>query len=308
MEAAVREWLDEINRIDREAREAGLAATRERDAAVELVTRMERLAVEADSARISARGAELACLAARRAFAECDDARVLERRVMGLPANPTQPVSGAMNPPAEDAGSLADVLASDEPPVIIRLLQGDRATFDSLVAELGGSDPSGRQRWAVAIGGLLEGIIGRAIEGSVLDFPEDGGFWASFTRQQSRAIVTALASLSFRFDGLGGWVDDRVPSQPDLSLAVGYAGLDPTRVRHWPNDSEATTLFREVSVAADEYLVETAGGLTLGEVVSLLGGRADELTDLWNAWGRVRPMLLAVPRGSGNSPSPRSRL
>jgi hypothetical protein len=28
-------------------------------------------------------------------------------------------------------------------------------------------------------------------------------------------------------------------------------------------------------------------------MVTLLGRRADGLTDLWNAWGRVRPLLLA---------------
>jgi len=28
--------------------------------------------------------------------------------------------------------------------------------------------------------------------------------------------------------------------------------------------------------------------------VSLLGRRADALTDLWNDWGTVRPLLLAA--------------
>jgi len=35
------------------------------------------------------------------------------------------------------------------------------------------------------------------------------------------------------------------------------------------------------------------GGLTLGELVSLLGRRADALPELWNEWARVRPLLLA---------------
>jgi hypothetical protein len=38
--------------------------------------------------------------------------------------------------------------------------------------------------------------------------------------------------------------------------------------------------------------VDAAQGLTLGELLSLLGRRADALIDLWNAWGRVRPLLL----------------
>ena len=47
-----------------------------------------------------------------------------------------------------------------------------------------------------------------------------------------------------------------------------------------------------MEVAADEYLAGAAGGLTLAEMVELLGRRADSLVDLWNHWGRVRPLLL----------------
>jgi hypothetical protein len=65
------------------------------------------------------------------------------------------------------------------------------------------------------------------------------------------------------------------------------------RIRHWPNEAEMVDLFRDVTVAADEYLGGAAGGLTLGELVTVLGLRADALTDLWNEWGRVRPLLLA---------------
>ena len=35
-------------------------------------------------------------------------------------------------------------------------------------------------------------------------------------------------------------------------------------------------------------------GLTLGELVSLLGRRADGLAELWNEWGTVRPILLSA--------------
>ena len=34
------------------------------------------------------------------------------------------------------------------------------------------------------------------------------------------------------------------------------------------------------------------GDLTLGELVAMLGRRADGLAMLWNDWGRVRPLLL----------------
>jgi hypothetical protein len=64
------------------------------------------------------------------------------------------------------------------------------------------------------------------------------------------------------------------------------------RVRRWPTEAETHDLLREVRVAADEYVAGTAGGLTLGELVTLLGRRADGLTELWNQWGSVRPILL----------------
>jgi hypothetical protein len=65
------------------------------------------------------------------------------------------------------------------------------------------------------------------------------------------------------------------------------------RIRKWPSEAEMGELLRDVTVAADEYVWEAAGALTLGELVSLLGRRADGLTDLWNEWGSVRPLLLS---------------
>jgi hypothetical protein len=183
--------------------------------------------------------------------------------------------------------------AGDDAP-IIRLLRGDHDVMGRIVARLGGDDPEERRRWQNAIGGLLEALVGRSIEAAAFDFPADHPFWGMFTRDQCRDIAAALASLGYRHDGFGGWADDRVPSQRDLSLATGYAGLDPMRVRHWPTESEMQDLMRGVTVAADEYIWEAAGTLTLGELVSLLGRRADALTDLWNDWGTVRPLLLAA--------------
>ncbi len=131
-----------------------------------------------------------------------------------------------------------------------------------------------------------------AIEASALDFPDGHEFWGEFTRSQGRDIANALSSLGYRFDGLGGWTDGRQPSQRDLSLALGYAGIDPMRLRHWPTEEGTAELFRDVSVAADEYLAGIAGDLTLAEMVAMLGRRADGLAEVWNHWGTIRPLLL----------------
>ena len=160
------------------------------------------------------------------------------------------------------------------------------------VSVLAGDDATERRRWQVAMSDLVDAIIADAIAASVLEFPTDHPFWGPFSRTQARDITGALSSLGYRFDGVGGWVDDRYPSQRDLSLALGYAGLDPMRMRTWPSDAEMAGLFSEVQVAATEHLASTAGDLTLGELVTMLGRRADGLAEIWNAWGRVRPVLL----------------
>jgi hypothetical protein len=162
----------------------------------------------------------------------------------------------------------------------------------TVVMSLAGDDPEERRRWQLQLTGLIEAIIANAIEAAHLEFPDDHTFWGSFTRAQSRDIAQAVSSLGFRFDGMGGWVDGRYPSQRDLSLALGYAGLDPMRVRQWPNEEATSRLFNDVTVAADEYLAGVAGDLTLAEMVTMLGRRADGLAEVWNQWGRIRPLLL----------------
>jgi hypothetical protein len=205
-------------------------------------------------------------------------------------------------PPAYRAAAIAPLLTDDEDsplqghgarePAIVRLVRGDHATLEHLVNGLAGDNPAARRHWQLALAGFVDAIIATSIESSIMTFPREHPFWRDFSLAQNRDIAAALASLGFRFDGLGGWADDRVPSQRDLSLAVGYAGLDPMRIRRWPTDTETAALYRDVRVAADEFLVGAARGLTLGELVTALGRRADALTDVWNDWERVRPLLL----------------
>jgi hypothetical protein len=300
VEAAARDWLTEINRINHATREAAQRAERHRAAATDLAATLERLAVEADAARISAETAEEACVAAREAVAACQEEST--RASAGGVAAAHVDESGA---PGASLAYLADEERGERPAtpmasraaddaLMIRLLRGDREAMARLVAQLGGASETERRRWQTAIGGLLEALVARAIEASAFDYPTDHSFWGMFSRGQCRDISAALSSLGYRHDGFGGWADDRIPSQRDLSLAVGYAGLDPMRIRTWPNEADMTDLLRDVTVAADEYVWEAAGSLSLGELISLLGRRADGLTELWNEWGTIRPLLLSA--------------
>ncbi|MFL5680890.1 MAG: hypothetical protein ACJ77B_09855 [Chloroflexota bacterium] len=321
VEAAARDWLTEINRINHSARDGSVQLERERQTAGALVATIERLTVDAETARIAADAADVGCAAARRSVAECERAEDARQRAARnrdadeepdrlvaaatavaapvdadaeLPEAPSTVPFGAPDVAPDDDSELEVAMRAKGPePAIIRLLRGDRGTLDRLIAELSGTDPAARREWQLAIAGMVDAIVGRAIEASILTFPADHPFWGAYTRPQQRDIAAALSSLGFRFDGLGGWTDDRVPSQRDLSLAVGYAGIDPMRTRRWPTEEEAADLFRGVVVAADEYLTGAAGGLTLGEMLSALGRRADALTEIWNEWGRLRPLLLA---------------
>jgi hypothetical protein len=286
VDAAARDWLLEINRINQEAKAAAVTAAREQESARNLAGSLDRLTVEADAARIAAESADEACLNARQAAADCEESLVAEPA-----AQPAMP-SGAPSETWTDEAAATSALGTGTAPTIFRLLQGDRVALAAVVDRLAGEDPAERRTWQLAITNLVDAILATAIEGAALEFPDDDPFWGPFTMSQSRDIVSALSSLGYRFDGLGGWVDGRVPSQRDLALALGYAGLDPMRMRHWPNESEMAALFGRVRVAAAEYLAVSAGDLTLGELVTMLGPRADALTDVWNAWGRIRPILL----------------
>ena len=177
--------------------------------------------------------------------------------------------------------------------VVTRILRGDRPARERLIASLAAGDAAGARDWQLRITGLVDAIAARAIEDGFLDLP-DTGFGGVFPLRAGGFWGGGVAGRGFRFDGRGGFADDRVPAQRDLSLAVGYAGLDRMRIRMWPRESELGGLYAEATVAADEWLMSEAGDLSLGRMVDALGARAAELADLWNAWGRVRPALLAT--------------
>jgi hypothetical protein len=287
VEAAAREWLHEINRINAQTGDAHARLAAARSRTPELAVLLEQTALAADGARVAAESAEAACVAARQAVADC------EERAAGRIPVPT-PETTTTEPPDDDLSSetLVAALRAGASPRIVRLLRGDRTAMQEIVTALGGDDADERRRWQVAMSDMVDAIFTDAIAASALEFPTDHTFWAPFDRSQARDITSALSSLGYRFDGRGGWVDDRQPSQRDLSLALGYAGLDPMRIRQWPTEAEMSTLFSDVQVTAAEHLAEAAGDLTLGELVTMLGRRADGLADIWNDWGRIRPLLL----------------
>ena len=316
VETAAREWLREIDRINARTREAARLLAREHADEAGLLRAVERLGLEADGARIAAESAAEACRNARIALAACEESGRLDRgrpaasellapasvvaRATPAPAPDAEPRGRGPQPGPDDAGPAGS--ASDAPPsdagqaeaepAILPLLAGSRDALRRIAATLAEGDAEAQRRWESRLSALVDAIRARAIDGAALTVPEDG-FWAPYTQAQGREIAAALAALGYRYDGGDGFVDDRVPGQRELSLAIGYAGLDPMRIRIWPSEAELPHLYAGVEVDAGRFVAQAAGELTLGEMIDLLGRRAEELSDLWNAWGRVRPILLS---------------
>ena len=295
-EAAARRWLHGINQVNADVRaaaslvESGTAEMRER------LVALDRLTLEADAARISADGADDECRIAREELARCEE-QVAASTPAPTPEAP-HPFAGIW-PTQPDVTTFRsqesvpeDELAGQS--AILRIVRGDRVARDRVVAAVAGADPAAVAEWQIRITALSDAIVARSIEAGYLALPEDHPFWGLFADRERREIVEALASLGFRYDGLGGFADDRVPATRDLSLAVGYAGLDRMRIRSWPREGEIAALYSRAVVAADEWLVWAARDLELGPLMSALGPRAAGLSAIWDAWGRVRPALLAT--------------
>jgi hypothetical protein len=296
-ENAARTWLTRINELNGAVREANRILEAGRADLRAQLPALERLSAAADAARISSENADDGCHEARELLAACEEAEARAREVPPPPAEEPHPFDSVW--PGEPAG-LPDPSAEHSPgdlvtgaSVIVRILHGDRDARDRLVATLAAGDAEAERDWGLRVSRLVNAIAGRAIEAGYLDVAEDHAFWRLFEPREARDIVGALSALGFRYDGMGGFADGRVPAARDLSLAVGYAGLDRMRIRTWPRESELAGLYEGVVVAADEWLADQADDLSLGRMVDALGGRAAELADLWNAWGRVRPALLA---------------
>jgi hypothetical protein len=176
-----------------------------------------------------------------------------------------------------------------------RILGGDQASLEALVAALADGDRGLAERRRGQLDALFAAVRALALDAGYLDPPRRLPFWAAFAPEQGRDVMKALGSLGYRVDGRGGWEDERVPTRRDLSIAVGYAGVDPVRIRTWPTPDELAGLAGQVVIAGADFLELVAPGLTLAEVSAVVDSVEDapDLSELWADWDRVRPLLLA---------------
>ncbi len=298
LEAAAAEWLREIDDVNRAFLSARRVMESERHEMGRIVTLVERRTVAVDRARVAAERSAEACREARERLAACEEVEAGGAApgllaAMGGPARPVETTS-AEPEEAPAAGALGlDATLGVARPRIVAIILGDTAARDAVSVRLAAEGVTTAEHWAGLLDGLTAAIVDRALEEARFVFPADHEFWGLFRQDECRQIAVALAALGYHPIPGGGWVDDRVPGRRDLSLAVGFAGQDPMRLRIWPTEEEMASLFDRVEANVVDFLLEKAGGLTLGEVVALLGRHAEPFTELWNAWGRVRPLLLA---------------
>ena len=235
-------------------------------AATKVGATLERLALEADAARIAAETAEAACLMARQALAVCD-----ERVDAGRGARPQPPRCrrrGRSGPgvAVEDDEPLAAALGTGGTPTIFRLLRGDRDRDDPARRAARRDDPAEQRRWQAQHRPDWSTRSSRS--------PSRRRRWSSRPTTRSGAPFTLDAGPRHR----RGPVVARLPvrravaagstsaSRPSATCRSPSAtpGLDPMRIRQWPTEAEMAALFADVSVAADEHLAGAAGDLTPG--------------------------------------------
>lgn len=173
-----------------------------------------------------------------------------------------------------------------------RMLRGEHRAMVEVVDAVAGADSRQRRDWELLLGGLVEAMADMAVRESVIDFPMGTAFWDTFTVEQCRRVVAALGSMGYRYDGKAGWVDSRVPTYRDLTLALADVGVEPRRVRAWPSQADIASLFVGARPAPEELLAAAGPDYAATDMQALLDEHAAELAHLWIAWDAVRPILF----------------
>ncbi len=324
IQRAAARWLTTISDINVRARAAQRVAASERRRAARLTHEIDVGGPRVDAARIAAERAEAALAAARESLAECAErnAGALAAVAVAPPARPPTPERGApsasvvapdrgaIDAPAKDGtGSRREPVPEPTPPgmpgpepaasrgwrpsLLSRILESDETAIAIAARALAPESIEEARRWHLELSAFRDALIETAVDAGLVDPPMDNAFWSGFTPEQAREVASVLASLGFRYDGRGAFADGRVPSTRDLALTVGYAGLDPLRIRRWPAPAELPGLLRGAHIAVVELVAQRAPALALSQFTDLLGPRARGLALLWDDWGRVRPILAS---------------
>jgi hypothetical protein len=178
-------------------------------------------------------------------------------------------------------------------PAITLMLRGDRQTLLGLALRMAEETGIEAGRLQLLLLELREAIALAALKDHAFVFPDKHPFWGQFDPDGRRAVVDGLAALGYRFDGRGGWADGHAPNPRDLAMALSHAGFDSRTLRRPAGQAAIDALWQGVSVTIEDYLLARAPDLSLDQMTDCLGPLAAKLGELWDNWGRLRPMLRA---------------
>ena len=282
-------WARTIDRINRTGRLADRAVSRARQQVSHLEAALHGAERAEQTARIRAEAAEAACLDARVRLAACEES---------LASQEHGGTSSALDPHAATGGHAAapSEMEGGGPLVIEALVGGDRPALDgaaTAIAEHSGLSPAEAR---LQLQELVDAILSAASAEGYLTFDEQHPLWANLTVEEARLVVAALARLGFQLEPAEGWLAGRAPLPADLSMALGYAGLDARHMRNLPSPEALRLLPQSIGVDARAFLSERAPDLSVDHMVRALERRAAQLEPLWDAWGQVRPILLSERR------------
>jgi hypothetical protein len=172
------------------------------------------------------------------------------------------------------------------------LLRGDRQALLGLTLRLAEETGVEAGRLQLLLLELRQAIATRALEDNALAFPAGHPFWSQFSADGCRQLALSLARLGYSFDGRDGWRDGRVPGVRELALALEHAGNDPRALRRPAGQAAIDELWKGTRVLVEPWLAAAVPDLALGRLIDVLGPRASRLGELWDMWGRLRPLLV----------------
>jgi hypothetical protein len=293
--AATAEWAGAIDRVNRTAKLTKRAVSEAGTALAAVETALQEAEREEQTSRIHAEQAEAGCLDARVRLAACEEGSAApETEVAASPSDPHAATGG-------HAVALSET-GVGVPLVIESMVSGDRLALELAAERIAAQTGLALAEAQLQLQELIGAVMSAAAEEGFLVFDTRYPFWSGLSFEEAHDVVGALARLGFVFEPGEGWHAGRSPTPQDLSMALGYAGLDTRNVRDLPDADELRLLPRSIGVDARAFLAAQAPDLSIEKMVRILDRRATQLEPLWNEWGQVRPILLSDRHALGSVP------
>lgn len=297
-------WLRGITETNQRMRIALRQLSHARRQVALLEVELRRADLEAAAARIRTEAADAACAEARARRATAEEAAVgldgRDRAGIVADAGGALPTRAEAEEPLdawdESEGPMGVAWVSPRPvdsPTVRRLLAGDPATHAAMATELAEMSGQLPARYLLLLEAFVDGLSAAAIDAGELAFDRDHPLWSQFSTEEARLVIRGLRDLGFRLDLQDGWFGGRSPTAADLASALGFAGYDVRSLRAVPSGAQLRELPVSVQIALLDHVRRTAPDLTLEQVMRAVGTRAADLGELWDEWGRVRPLLVA---------------